>query len=140
MAAPDLLEGGSPDRPSPRLPQSVRRVGSSLVVLVAVIAVGMSLLSSPSNPPAPAASPLPSVDESAAAQADVELELFSVAQRYALIRDVPDSYRDAAGLASAMRGGRTPGNFFLAVAYERVRYGELLTGSEGERYVPRGPV
>ena len=39
-----------------------------------------------------------------------------------------------------MRGGRTPGNFLLALAYQRTWYGELLTGSEGVRYVPFGPL
>ena len=52
----------------------------------------------------------------------------------------PASYREAAGQASALRGGRTPGNFFLALAYQRTWYGELLTGSEGVRYLPFGPL
>jgi hypothetical protein len=39
-----------------------------------------------------------------------------------------------------MHGGRTPGDFFLAVAFHRTWYGELLTGSEGVRYAPFGPV
>ena len=53
---------------------------------------------------------------------------------------LPAFYREAAARASALRGGRTPGDFFLALAYQRTWYGELLTGSEGERYVPFGPL
>jgi hypothetical protein len=70
----------------------------------------------------------------------VQLRLFAVAQRDALVRDVPDRFRDAAGRASALRGGRTPGNFFLAVAYVRTLYGTVLVGTPGERLVVRGPV
>jgi hypothetical protein len=70
----------------------------------------------------------------------VQLRFSAIGQRETRIRDVPTSYRDAAGQASAIRGGRTPGNFFLALAYQRTWYGELLTGSEGERYVPYGPL
>ena len=76
----------------------------------------------------------------AAEQADVEVGLSGIAQREARIRDVPAAYREAAARASAMHGGRTPGDFFLALAYQRTWYGELLTGSEGVRYVPFGPV
>jgi hypothetical protein len=70
----------------------------------------------------------------------VQLQFSAIAQRETRIRDVPTSYRDAAGQASALRGGRTPGNFFLALAYQRTWYGELLSGSEGERYEPYGPL
>jgi hypothetical protein len=111
-----------------------------LVVLVTVATWVVTTHSS--GGPATARPPVASAsaDVRAAEQADVEVRLSGTAQREARIRNVPASYRDAAGQASALRGGRTPGNFFLALAYQRTWYGELLTGSEGERYVAFGPL
>jgi hypothetical protein len=111
-----------------------------LVVLAAVAAWVVTSRSSDGSTAAQPPAASASVDLRAADQADVEVRLSGTAQREARIRDVPASYRDAAGQASALRGGRTPGNFFLALAYQRTWYGELLTGSEGERYVPFGPL
>jgi hypothetical protein len=135
MDPPDLLEDGRSPPRVPRVPPAVW-----IVVLVAVAAWAVTSRSSegPSalRPPvAPA-----STDARAAEQADVEVRLSGTAQREARIRDVPASYREAAGQASALGGGRTPGNFFLALAYQRTWYGELLTGSEGVRYLPFGPL
>ena len=139
MDQPDLLEDGRPHRRGPRIPALVWRV-TWLIALVAAAAWVVTSRSSdgPSTARPPAASA--SADIRAAEQADVEVRLSGTAQREARIRDVPASYRDAAGQASALRGGRTPGNFFLALAYQRTWYGELLTGSEGVRYVPFGPL
>ncbi len=135
MDQPDLLEDGRSPARGPRIPPAVW-----VVVLVAVAAWAVTSRSSegPSAPRPPVASA--SVDLRAAEQADVEVRLSGTAQREARIRDVPVSYREAAGEASALRGGRTPGNFFLALAYQRTWYGELLTGSEGVRYLPFGPL
>ena len=136
MDPPDLLEDGRSPARGPRIPPVVVWV----VVLVAVAAWVVTSRSSdrPSTARPPAASA--SADVRAAEQADVEVRLSGTAQREARIRDVPASYREAAGRASALRGGRTPGNFFLALAYQRTWYGELLTGSEGVRYAPFGPL
>jgi len=139
MDQPDLLEDGRSHARGPRFPPVVWRV-TWLVVFVAVAAWLVTTRSpegpSTSRPPAESAS----ADVRAAERADVEVRLSGIAQREARIRDVPASYRDAAGLASALRDGRTPGNFFLALAYQRTWYGELLTGSEGVRYAPFGPL
>ena len=80
------------------------------------------------------------MDEQSADRADVELGLSTLAQRYTLIRDVPELFRVAAGEASAMRNGRTPGNFFLALAYERSLYGSVYIGTSRQDFVNRGPV
>ena len=148
MAEPDLLEGGGEDRARrlPAVPSGVRRAGTA----VAVTAVGAALLasywtSSPaSERPSPREADVPraaaSANAAAAALADVQLILSAEAQRDRLIRDVPDSFRDAAGRASAMRHGRTPGNFFLALAYVRTLYGTVVLGEPGEPFVNRGPV
>lgn len=139
MDQPDLIEDGRSHVRGPWVSPAVWRV-TCLVVLVAVAAWTITSRSSdgPSTPRPPAASA--SVDVRAAEQADVEVRLSGVALRESRIRDVPGAYRDAAGLASAMRRGRTPGNFFLALAYQRTWYGELLTGSEGVSRAPFGPV
>ncbi len=139
MDPPDLLEDGRSPARGPRIPPAVWRVAWLIVLVTAVAWV----VTSRSTDGAPTAGPpvaSASADVRAAEQADVEVWLSGTAQREARIRDVPASYRDAAGQASAMRGGRTPGNFFLALAYQRTWYGELLTGSEGLRYVPFGPL
>jgi hypothetical protein len=148
MTEPDLIEGGRPEArrlrvPRLRVPRLVWRIGSPLAALAVVAAVLSSQVStSGSTPPPPVASPASTVsgDDVAVGRADVELRLLAVSQRNALIRDVPESYRDAAGLASTLRGGRTPGNFFLALAYGRTLYGSLLVTTPGERLVNRGPV
>jgi hypothetical protein len=139
MDLPDLIEDGRSDASGPRILPVVWRV-TWLVVVVAVAAWVVTSRSSedPSATRPPVASA--SADVRAAEQADVEVRLSGTAQREAHIRDVPASYRDAASRASALRGGRTPGNFFLALAYQRTWYGELLTGSEGVRYAPYGPL
>ena len=62
--------------------------------------------------------------DSSAERADVQVRLIAMAQRTELLRAIPHAYREAASRASAMRGGRTPGNFFLAWAYEQTRYGK----------------
>jgi hypothetical protein len=139
----DVLAGGRPEGRGPRLPAAAHRVGfgialSALAGVVAFSAATSVFEPEPARPPAAAAEA--AADATSAERADVQLRLSAVGLREAEIRDVPDDYRDAAGLAAAMRQGRTPGNFFLAVAYRRTWYGELLTGSEGVRYVPRGPV
>ena len=137
MDQPDLLEDGRSNARGPRIPPVVWRF-AWLVVLVAGVAAVVT--SRASEDPATLRPSVAPTDLRAAEQADVQLRLSATAQREARIRDVPDCYREAAGRASALRGGRTPGNFFLALAYQRTWYGELLTGSEGERYVPFGPL
>ena len=137
MDLPDLLEDGRSHQRGPRLPPAVWRV-TWLVVLVA--AAAWIVTSRTSESPSTSGRPAASADVRSAEQADVEVRLSGTAQREARIRDVPTAYRDAASQASALRGGRTPGNFFLALAYQRSWYGELLTGSEGVRYVPFGPL
>ena len=140
MDQPDLLEDGRSHARGPQLPALVWRV-CWLVVLVAVAAwiVVTSRSSEESLTGRLPVTPAPA-DARAAEQADVEVQLSGTDRREARIRDVPASYRDAASQASALRGGRTPGNFFLALAYQRTWYGELLTGSEGVRYVTFGPL
>jgi hypothetical protein len=135
MDQPDLLEDERSPARGPRIPPVVW-----IVVLVAVAAWVVTSRSAEGPPTARPPVASASADARAAEQADVEVRLSGTAQREARIRDVPASYREAAGEASALRGGRTPGNFFLALAYQRTWYGELLTGSEGVRYVPFGPL
>jgi hypothetical protein len=137
MDQPDLLEDGRPDARGPRIPPLVWQV-TWLVVLVTVGA--WVVTSRSSEDPSPSRPPVAAGDVRAAERADVEVRLSGIAQREARIRDVPAAYRDAANRASAMHGGRTPGDFFLALAYQRTWYGELLTGSEGVRYAPFGPL
>jgi hypothetical protein len=146
MTEPDVLEGGGPEargrRVPFRVPSAVWRVASPLAALAVVAAVvGSQVATNRSTPPPPVASASTgSADDAPVGRADVELRLLAVSQRDALIRDVPTSYRDSAGLASAMRGGRTPGNFFLALAYGRTLYGYLLVTTPGETLTNRGPV
>jgi hypothetical protein len=136
---PDLLEDGRSRAPKPRISPTVGRVAWPVVALAFAVWVATSFwYDAPSTPRSP--HPSASVEVREAHQADVGAMLFGAAQREARIRDVPASYRDAAARASAMHGGRTPGDFFLALAFHRTWYGELLTGSEGERYAPFGPV
>jgi hypothetical protein len=139
MDQPDLLEDGRSHAPGPRIPPPVWRVAW----LVVLVAVATSLVTSRSSDGAsttrPPAGSAPA-DVRAAEQADVDVALTGTAEREAHIRAVPAAYRDAAARASAMHGGRTPGDFFLAVAFHRTWYGELLTGSEGVRYAPFGPL
>jgi len=137
MDLPELLEGGRSNARGPRVPPLLWRM-TWLVVLVAFAA--WVVTSRSSEGPATLRPPVAPADLRAAEQADVEVRLSGNAQREARIRDVPACYREAAGRASALRGGRTPGNFFLALAYQRTWYGELLTGSEGVRYAPFGPL
>ena len=137
MAEPELIEGGRPDGKSPVVPPAVWRA----VAAVAIVAVALGVLSSQGHsktPPRPMPIASSAVD-SPTGQTDIEI-LLARAQRHDLIQDVPDAYRQAASLASGMRGGRTPSNFFLAIAYERTWYGKWLTGSGGQWYGPRGPV
>src|SRR5688500_5627222 len=98
MEQPDLLEGGSHAR-EPRFPPIVWRA-TWLVVLVAVAAWVVTTRSleggSTSRPPSGSTS----ADFRAAEQADVEVRLSGTAQRESDIRDVPASYREAAGQAS----------------------------------------
>ena len=137
MDLPDLLEDGRSPARGPRVPPVVWRV----TWLVALVAVAAGAVASGSSEAPPTSEPPPaSADIRAAEESDLQLRFSAVAQRAARIRDIPTAYRDAAGQASALREGRTPGNFFLALAYQRTWYGELLTGSEGERYVPFGPL
>ena len=137
MDLPDLLEDGRSPARGPRIPPAVWRV-TWLVVLVSVTA--WAVTSRTSEGPSDSRPQAAAADVRAAERADVEVRLSGIAQREAGIRDVPASYRDAASQASALRGGRTPGNFFLALAYQRTWYGVLLTGSEGVRYAPYGPL
>jgi hypothetical protein len=142
----DVLARGDDEQPVrrwPALSPLVRRTASALLVVAVAVAVLASVRTS--APPDPAADgPVPdrrtSADLGAAARSDVQLALSAAAQRDRLIRDVPASFRDAAGLASAMRDGRTPGNFFLALAYVRTLYGTVVVGTPGEPFVNRGPV
>jgi hypothetical protein len=143
MTGPEILEAGLPDTPRPRLPfrlpPVLARVGSSLVVLAVVVLAVASQRSAPARP----GSPLRTVAAPAAEDPVVTLRLLARDQRNASIRDVPVSYRDAAGLASAVRGGRTPANFFLALAYARTLYGALLTPPPGggiPNFAHLGPV
>ena len=139
MDLPDLLEDGRSHAGRPRISSAVGRVAWPIVGLALAVWVATSFWS---DVPATAPTPHPSapVEVREAHRADVGATLFGAAQREARIRDVPASYRDAAARASAMHGSRTPGDFFLALAFHRTWYGELLTGSEGERYAPFGPV
>ena len=144
---PDLLEGGRPEGrgatllPGAGLPPVVWRIGSALLAVAVAVGLWTSYRSNPEQPaPEPAATAAPSVDMQAADRADVELGLSTLAQRYSLIRDVPEAFRVAAGQASAMRNGRTPGNFFLALAYERSLYGTVYIGTSRQDFVNRGPV
>jgi hypothetical protein len=139
MDQPDLLEDGRSHARGPRIPPLVWRATWLVVVVAVAIWVVTSRSSEDPSTSRPPVTPAPA-DVRAAEQADVEVQLSVTAQREARIRDVPASYRDAASEASALHGGRTPGNFFLALAYQRTWYGELLTGSEGLRYVPFGPL
>jgi hypothetical protein len=143
MTRPELLEAGRPDSPGPRLPfrlpPAALRVGSWVIALTVVVTVVASHRSAPPQP----APPRPAVAERAAGDPDATLRWMVMEQRTATIRAVPSPYRDAAGLASAMRGGRTPANFFLALAYARTQYGALLVGRSGggiANYVYVGPV
>ena len=109
-----------------------------MVVLVVAVALVTSRWSdAPPTQPTPAASP--SVGKPTA-RTDIAGGLFARSQRNAHIRDVPTRYRDAASLASAMRDGRTPGNFFLALAYDKTLYGELLVQSIALTFVQIGPL
>ena len=144
MTRPELLEAGRPDSPGPRLPFRLPpvalRVGSWVIALTVVLTV---VVSHRSAGPQPAVPPRPAVAERASAAPDATLRWMAMEQHSAAIRAVPSPYRDAAGLASAMRGGRTPANFFLALAYARTQYGALLVGRpEGgiANYVYVGPV
>jgi hypothetical protein len=139
MDLPDLLEDGRSHARKPRTSPAIGRVAWPIVGLAFAVWLAASFWSDvPSTPRSP--QPPAPVDVREAGHADVEALLFGAAQREARIRDVPASYRDAAARASAMHGGRTPGDFFLALAFHRTWYGELLTGSEGVRYAPFGPV
>jgi hypothetical protein len=139
MDLPDLLEDGRSPARKPRISSTVGRVAWPIVALAFAVWVATSFWY---DVPATPRSPPPSapVDVREADDAGVVPVLSGAAQREARIRDVPASYREAAARASAMHGDRTPGDFFLALAFHRTWYGELLTGSEGERYAPFGPV
>jgi hypothetical protein len=140
MDQPDLLDDGRPDARGPRLPPALRRVWPVVVLAVAVGVVTSRWSDAPPTP-LPAASPSSGGPaHTQAARADIQGALFALSQRNAHIRDVPARYRDAASRASAMRGGRTPGNFFLAVAYDKTLYGELLVQSVALTFVEIGPV
>lgn len=137
MTDPDLLVAGADDARRRAVSPFVRRVGWLAALLVAGVVVATSPLSGSATP-----EKQPDPDSSSAADvAAVEPPMLSVdAARDALARDVPETFRDAAGAASAMRGGRTPGNFFLAVAYTRTLYGAAFEPETGEPLVARGPV
>ena len=141
---PDTVEGGAPEhrRGVPAVAHHAAWVVAGLLVVAAVVVDRTGRSDRPgSSASRPASSAdAPAADASAAAQADVQLRLSYEAQRMAAIRDVPERYRDAAGRASAMRGGRTPGNFFLALAYVRTRYGADLVRPSALRLVDLGPV
>jgi hypothetical protein len=139
MDLPELLEDGRSHARLPRIPSALWRVGWAAALLVVAGWVVTSHGSQLPSTPRPATTSA-SVDAFAAEQADTEVALFAVAQRNALIRDVPDRYRDAAARASAMRGDRTPGNFFLALACERTLYGDLLVRPAALAYTELGPV
>ncbi|MDQ1642539.1 MAG: hypothetical protein QOJ90_1890 [Actinomycetota bacterium] len=139
MTRPELLEAGRPDSPGPRLPfrlpPAALRVGSWAIALTVVVTVVASHRSAPPPPLTVAAA--------ADADPDAMLRWMALEQRNASIRAVPSPYRDAAGLVSTMRGGRTPANFFLALAYARTQYGARLVGRSGggiANYVYVGPV
>jgi hypothetical protein len=139
MDLPDLLEDDRSHARKPRISPMVGRVAWPIVALAFAVWVATSFrYDVPSTPRSP--HPSASVEVREADQAHVEALLSGAAQREARIRDVPASYRDAAARASAMHGARTPGDFFLALAFHRTWYGELLIGSEGVRYAPFGPV
>ena len=137
MDQPDLLDDGRSDARRPRIPPVLWRAWPVIVLVVAAGLVTSRWSDAPSAQPPSASSP--SVSKQAA-RSDITSALFAVSQRNAHIRDVPARYRDAASLASAMRDGRTPGNFFLALAYEKTLYGELLVRSVALTFVDIGPV
>ena len=139
MDLTDVLEDGRSHARKPRISPTVGRVVWSIVALAFAVWLATSFwYDVPATPRSP--NPSASVDVRAAQPANVDALLSGAAQREARIRDVPTAYRDAAARASAMHGGRTPGDFFLALAFHRTWYGELLAGSEGVRYAPYGPV
>jgi hypothetical protein len=146
MTEPDLIEGGRPEAREPRVrlrvPQLVWRVASTLAVLVVVAVVVSSQVSTSEPTPRPVRSPSGTAapDDVSLGGADADRRILAISERNALIRNVPKAYRDAAGQASAIRGGRTPGNFFLALAYGRTLYGYLLVTTPGETLRNRGPV
>jgi hypothetical protein len=137
VTQPDLLERGRPDGWATRLPPALRRGGSALVVPLAAVVVLASLWSSRPDQPPPAPAP---VDDQQVEPFFRQVHRLEEERRQDLIRTVPARYRDAAALASAMRGGRTPGNFFLAVAYDRSSYGALLVVPSALKLTEMGPV
>jgi hypothetical protein len=137
MDQPDLLDDGRSDARGPRIPPVLWRAWPVVLLVVAAGLVTSRWSDAPPVPPSPAASP--SVGQPAARSA-ITSAIFAVSQRNARIRDVPARYRDAASLASAIRDGRTPGNFFLALAYDKTLYGELLVQSVALTFVNIGPV
>lgn len=137
MTGPDLLVAGADDVRHRTVPRVVQRVGWLAVLLVAGVVVATSSLSSSSTPEK---QPDPGFSSAADIAAAEQLMLSVDAARDALARDVPETFRDAAGAASAMRGGRTPGNFFLAIAYTRTHYGAAFSHHPGEPFVEGGPV
>ena len=137
MDQPDLLDDGRSDARGPRIPPVLWRAWPVVLLVVTAALVTSRWSDAPPAPPSPAASP--SVGKQAARSA-ITSAIFAVSQRNARIRDVPARYRDAASLASAMRDGRTPGNFFLALAYDKTLYGELLVQSVALTFVEIGPV
>ncbi|MEP6760926.1 MAG: hypothetical protein ABJA93_06135 [Sporichthyaceae bacterium] len=139
MDLPDVLEDGRSHALKLRISPSLSRIAwPILFVAVAVWVASSHLYGDPSTAPSP--HPSASLDVREAEHAAVGAGLSVAAEREARIVDVPAAYRDAAARASAMHGGRTPGDFFLALAFHRTWYGELLSGSEGVRYAPFGPV
>ncbi|MEP6760927.1 MAG: hypothetical protein ABJA93_06140 [Sporichthyaceae bacterium] len=140
MDQPDLLEDGRSHARGLRIPPAVWRAGWPLAAIAVVAWVVMSLGSdapSPLHPPVSSVD-VPAVDQ--AARSDIQAALFARSQRNAHIRAAPARYREAASQASAMRDGRTPGNFFLALAYDKTLYGELLVQSVAMTFVEIGPV
>lgn len=141
MDQPDLLDDGRSDARGPRVPPVLWR---ALPVVVLAVAVGLVTSRWSDTPPTPHAPPAsPPVGFAAAekgVRSDIRVGLFALSQRNTHIRAVPARYRDAASRASAMRDGRTPGNFFLALAYDKTLYGELLVQSVALTFVSIGPV
>jgi hypothetical protein len=141
MDQPDLLDDGRSDARGPRIPPALWRAWPVVVLAVAVGLVTSRWSDAPPTPAPPAASPSVGVPTGKqAARSDIQVALFALSQRNAHIRDVPARYRDAASRASAMRDGRTPGNFFLALAYDKTLYGELLVQSVALTFVEIGPL
>jgi hypothetical protein len=138
VSEPELIEDGRPDGRSLVVPPIVWRVVVAGAAIFAVAFGVVSFRGSSTTPPRPSPT-ASSLIAPPTSQADVVV-LLARSKRRDLIRDVPAAYRDAARRASAMRDGRTPGNFFLAIGYERTWYGKWLSGSGGQWYGPRGPV